>query len=246
MTDTLRRQAGGRFGAAAPGARPERFAPEPGPGAEGPPAPRRRLRPRTVIAAGAAIIVVAAAYAAGHFTAPGPPALRSLLVTSAPLAAGTPLTRADLSVVQVPADDQVPAGALAAAAASRVTRLVTRTALAPGTFLSDSLLASSGEMPGPGQALVGLALKPGQVPAGGLADGQSVLVVLLPTSSSGLPLAPVRLATTTVWDVQGATASQSEQATVIVPVRQAVRLAEYAAAGQVALVQTNAGDGGAS
>jgi hypothetical protein len=190
--------------------------------------------------------VAAAAYAAGYFTAPGAPASRSLLVTSVPLAAGTPLTRADLSVVQVGAGDPAPPGALSSAVADRVTGLVTRTALAQGTFLSESLLASSGETPGPGQALVGLALKPGQVPAGGLADGQSVLVVLLPTSSSGLPLAPVTLGTTTVWDVQGATASQSAQATVVVPVQQAVRLAEYAAQGQVALVQTSASEGGAS
>lgn len=245
MTDTQRRHGGGRFGAAAPGARLERFPLEPALGAEGGPA-TRRVTPRAVIAAGVAIIAAAAAYAAGYLTAPGAPASRSVLVTSVPLAAGTTLTRADLSVVQVQTGGRVPAGTLSSAVAGRVTGLVTRTALAQGTFLSESLLASSGEMPGPGQALVGLTLKPGQVPAGGLADGQSVLVVLLPTNSSGLPLAPVTLVTTTVWDVRGATASQSAQATVIVPVKQALRLAEYAAQGQVALVQTSASEGGAS
>lgn len=243
MTSTEHRRDSGRFGAAAPGARPEPPSLDPVFGAA--PATRRRFTWRRVLTAGAVLIAAGGGYAAGHFTAPTPPRSQSLLVTSVPLPAGARLTSADLSVVTVQTGDRPPPGALSAAMAGAVTGLVTSTAVPQGTFLSRSLLAGSGAVPGPGQALVGLALKPGQVPAGGLADGQQVLIVLLPVNSSGVPLAPVPLVRSTVWDDQQSGSLGTTQATVVVPAGQAVRLAGYAAQGQVALVQMAAAPGGA-
>jgi hypothetical protein len=243
MTTTDHRQRSGRFGAATPG---HRQAPPPMPtpthDAEGAPPGRRLSAKRRLLWAGVAAAIAAAGYLTGHFTAPGPAASRYLLVTSVPLPAGARLTRADLSTVAVAAADRIPAGALGTAAAASVTGLVTTVAVPQGTFLSRSLLAPSGAVPGPAQALVGLALKPGQLPAGGLTDGQQVLVIALPVSSSGTPLTPVQLATTTVWDEQGPDTSGTTQATVVVPASVAVRLAQYAAQGEVALVQTDQTD----
>jgi hypothetical protein len=236
MTSTEHRGDSGRFGAAAPGARLEPPSLDPVFGAA--PATRRLPTWRRMLVAAAVLIAAGGGYAAGHFTAPRPPGSRFLLVTSVPLPAGARLTSADLSVVTVRTGDRPPPGALGSALAGTVTGLVTRIAVPRGTFLSRSLLARSGAVPGPGQALVGLALKPGQVPAGGLADGQQVLIVLLPANSSGVPLEPVPLIRSSVWDESSSLGTT--QATVVVPADRAVRLAGYAAAGQVALVQTAA------
>lgn len=234
MTSTEHRGDSGRFGAAAPGARLEPAPPDPVFGAA--PAGRRLPAWRRMLVTAAVLVAAGGGYAAGHFTAPRPPGSRFLLVTSVPLPAGARLTRADLSVITVRTSDRPPAGALSSALAGTLTGLVTRTAVPRGTFLRRSLLAGSGAVPGPDQALVGLALKPGQVPAGGLADGQQVLIVLLPVNSSGVPLKPVPLVRSSVWDESSSLGTT--QATVVVPADQAVRLAGYAAAGQVALIQT--------
>jgi hypothetical protein len=116
---------------------------------------------------------------------------------------------------------------------------VTASALPQGTIVRQSLLTQSGALPGPGQALVGLDLKPGQVPAGGLTDGEQVLIVLLPQNSSGTPAWPHKLGTATVWDARST--SDSTTATVLVPEWDVSQLTQYAAQGQVALVQTGEG-----
>ncbi len=109
-----------------------------------------------------------------------------------------------------------------------------------GTFLSRSMLSPVGGVPDASQAIVGLALKPGQLPAGGLAVGQKVLVVLLPVNSQGVPLNPVSLINTTIWDLQPPDAGGNQEAAVIVPSSMASRLSGYAARGEVSLVATSA------
>lgn len=246
MTDITRSGGDGRFGAAAPGALPARPPLDPVLDARDAPAARRLITWRRMLAVGVAVILAAGAYVAGYYAAPGSPASRLLLVTSVPLAAGARLSASDLSVVRVETGVSAPAGALSSTAAASLTGLVTRTALPPGTFLTRSLLDNSGAVPASSQALVGLALKPGQVPADGLTAGQHVLVILLPVNSSGVPLKPVPLIRTTVWDEQGPDTSGTTHVTVVVPAKLAVRLAGYAAQSQVTLVQTGVSpDGGA-
>src|SRR6185312_2644635 len=109
-----------------------------------------------------------------------------------------------------------------------------------GTFLSRSLLTLRGALPDASQALVGLDLKVGEVPAGGLAVGQKVLVVLLPVSSQGVPLTPIPLINTTVWDLQPPGNGGDVEASVIVPTSVATKLASFAARSQVSLVATSA------
>ncbi|MGO9727975.1 MAG: hypothetical protein ACLPN6_21950 [Streptosporangiaceae bacterium] len=227
----------GRFGAATPGARPSP------PSLEAllaaPQAPRRRLTPRRILAAAGILVVAAGGYAAGHYTwTTPPPAVSQRVVTGAALPAGAQLTGADLRVVTVRPGGGVPAGTRSPAAAARLVGLVTRTAIPAGAFLERSLLAPSGAIPGPAQALVGLALKPGQLPAAGLAAGEQVLVIALPVSSAGTALSPVPFLTTTVWYLQGPDSSGNADATIIVPARLETVLAGYAARGEIALVAT--------
>lgn len=235
-----------RFGAAAPGAHPVPLAPAPVHRAGSAPPPRRLITKWRLLAAGVALLLAVGCYVAGYLTAPGAPQPRLLLVTTAQLPAGARLASGDLSLVRVAAGDDAPVGALSSTALASVIGLVTTTSLPRGTFLTRSVLANSGAVPGPAQALVGLALKPGQLPVGGLADGQPVLVVALPVNSSGVPLKAIPMGTTTIWDEEGPDTSGTTQVTVVVPATLAVRLAQFAAQGQVALVQTTAAAGGAS
>lgn len=234
MTDTQQ----GRFGAATPGARPAHPAGAPVI-TSGAPAPKARRRPRTWLIAGViALIVAAGLFVGGRVSAPGPVATRAILVTSTALPAGARLSAADLQAIQVTAGT-VAAGAISPSAEGSVVGLVTASALPPGTIVRQSLLTQSGALPGPGQALVGVDLKPGQVPAGGLTAGERVLVLLLPQTSSGTPGTPRQLGTATVWDAQST--SDSTTATVLVPETDVSQLTQYAAQGQVALVQTGEG-----
>jgi hypothetical protein len=238
----------GRFGTATPGLRPSPPSLEGLLTAQQPQPGRRRLTPRRIIALAAVLAVAAGGWALGRFafTGPPPPRLTQLTVTSVALPAGSRLSGADLRVVTVQPGAAVPPGALTPAAAGSMIGLVTRDDVPAGTFLTSSLVAPGSALPGPSQALVGLALKAGQLPAGGLAPGQQVLVVVTPVNSQGQPLSPQAVVTTAVWYLQPPDSSGTTLASVIVPSRLATRLAGYAAAGQVALVGTDHGGSGSA
>ncbi len=231
----------GRFGAATPGLPAERPSIDDLVAAQNRGSGRRRLvTPWRVTALVAAILLAGGAYALGRYVfAPTPPRTVNLLMTSVPLPAGARVGAADLRVVTVNGA-KVPAGLLSPSAASSVIGLVVRNAVPEGTFLARSMLSPVGGVPDASQAIVGLALKPGQLPAGGLAVGQKVLVVLLPVNSQGVPLNPISLINTTVWDLQPPDAGGDQEAAVIVPSSMASRLSSFAARGEVSLVATSA------
>ena len=231
----------GRFGAATPGARSERasigdLVAMPGQRAG---AGRRRLvTPWRLTALIAAVLVAAGSYALGRYvTAPKPAPTVSLAVTATALPAGARLSTSDLSVVTV-SRASAPSGAMTPAAAAGLIGLVTKNPVPARAFIEPGMLSGAGGMPDARHALVGLALKPGQLPAGGLAVGQQVEIVLLPVSAQGVPLNPVTLTNTTIWDLPAPDSSGDEEATVLVPSWMASRLASYAARGQVSLIAT--------
>jgi hypothetical protein len=241
MTSTERFEParGGRFGSATPGAKP------PPPTLESlltVPEPkgwlRRRRRAWIVLAIGL-VAVAAIGVVAGHYTWRTPPPKTSeLAVTTTALAAGTRLAAADLRVVTVSGTARPPAGAVRAARADGLIGLVTSRSVPAGAFLQRSWLTPSGALPGPGQAVVGLALKPGQLPAGGLVPGQQVLIVLLRASAQGSAVIPQPLAFTSVWSVSAPDTSGDVEASVLVAGRQAATLAAFAAQQDVVLVST--------
>jgi hypothetical protein len=235
-----RRPGDGRFGAATPGLRAGRTGI--GDLVTAPAGGRRRkiVTPWRVTALVSAVLVAGGSYALGRYViAPKPPPAVEIAVTAVALPAGARLTAADVRVVTVQAA-AVPKGYLSPAAAAGVLGEAARQALPAGAFLARSMLSPSGGLPGPSQALVGLDLKAGQLPAGGLAVGQRVLIVLLPVNAQGNPLTPVALISTTVWDISAADAAGDVEASVIVPSSMATGLAGYAARGQVSLVATAA------
>jgi hypothetical protein len=236
MTGTDERFRQGRFGAASPGVRAERPSLEDLLTAPQKPGGRRRWTIALAIAL-AAVLAGGGGYLVGRFTAPAQPSVLRLLVTSTALPAGARLTPADFSQVTVERGDRAPAGSLGPAAEPGLLGLAPRLAVPSGTFITRSLLTSASAVPGRTAALVGLALKPGQLPSAGLAAGEQVLIVLVPSAASAGSTA---LALTTVWDVQGSAASGMTLATVIVPTTIATRLAGYAARGEIALVATGA------
>jgi hypothetical protein len=236
MTGPDDRLRSGRFGAASPGLRPERQSLEDLLTSRQPP-PARRRRKAVVIACIVAVLAAGGGgYLAGRLTAPGPPALTRIIVTDTALPQGARLSAADLLVITVRSGTSAPAGSLGPAAESSLIGLATTTALPSETIVTRSLFAPAGSVPLAANALVGLALKPGQVPAGGLTPGEQVLIVLVPSSNA--PAFP--LTNTTVWNVQGSVAAGMVTATVIVPASIATRLAGYATRGEVALVVTSA------
>jgi hypothetical protein len=234
MTGTDERYQQSRFGAAAPGARPERPSLEDLLTAPDKPAGSRRWK----IVLGAVLVAVLAGgggYLGGRFTAPSQPKLVRLLVTDTTVPAGAKLTRADLQVVTVQPGVKAPSGSLGPASERRLVGLAPRVAVPTGTFVTHSLLTAARAVPRGSEALVGLALRAGQLPAAGLESGERVLVVIVPSSASSGSFALDR---TTVWDVRGSASSGATLATVMVPATIATQLAGYAARGEVALVAT--------
>jgi len=117
-----------------------------------------------------------------------------VLAVARPVAAGQVVQAADLRVVRAPSIGGV--SPLAASAESRVVGRPAAVSLVPGALLVQADLGS-GSLVGAGQAVVGVALKPGQLP-GVLRPGDRVLVVDTGSSqvsagglSSGSPAPPV-------------------------------------------------------
>ncbi len=236
MTGPDDRLRSGRFGAASPGLRPERQSLEDLLTARQPP-PARRRRKALVLACIVAVLAAGGGgYLIGRLTVPNPPALTQILITDTALPQGARISAADLLVITVRRGISAPPGSLGPTAEPSLLGQATTTALPSETIVTRSLLAPAASVPLVANALVGLALKPGQMPAGGLTAGEQVLIVFVPSSNA--PASP--LVSSTVWDVQGSAAAGLVTATVIVPAAIATRLAGYAARGEVALVVTAA------
>lgn len=229
---------GGRFGAATPGARPERARIDDlvAMGGSRPAATRRRrvVTPWRMVALIAAIIVAGGTYALGRYViAPKPSQVVHLAVTTRQLQMGTKLTPSALGMVTV-RRSSVPAGALSVPVAKHLLGKFAIQPIPVGTFLTRQYFADIGKPPDSQKALVGLALKPGQMPVDGLAVGQQVEVMLIPDSAQGGRA--IALHGATIWALLPPDSSGGEQVTVLVRRNQASVLANYAAHGQVSLV----------
>jgi hypothetical protein len=127
-------------------------------------------RPWLLVGGLLAVVVCAGVFALVYV---GADARVPVLSTTRPLAAGQSVTAEDLRVVRIVPDPQ-----LAPLAASDTSQVVGRSVALPvpaGTLLTESHLGPVG-WPPVGQAVAGLPVKPGRLPAG-LAAGSPVLVV---------------------------------------------------------------------
>ncbi len=209
-------------------------------------APQRRRRTTQVAASLLLVAVCSALFAVAYSSAAHK---ESVLALTAPVDQGTPILGSDLKAVGAALAPGI--SAIPSADASQVINRRATVALEPGSLLVSADIAS-GAAPPEGDALVGLALKAGQLPAAGVSAGELVDVVL--TGAAGAPdtatassqpdpsaLNPgtVLAASVPVEAVEAASAA-SETDTVNVSVLVAVAIAPLVAnasvAGQVALI----------
>jgi len=100
----------------------------------------------------------------------------SVLTVARRVPVGQAVTAADLSTAEISGTGLT---AVAAADRSRVVGLTAAVDLLPGTLLTDGMLTRE-PVPGRGQAVVGLSLKPGLLPEAELRAGTLVMLVRLP------------------------------------------------------------------
>jgi hypothetical protein len=126
-------------------------------------------------AAGAALVALGGLAAAGLVAQAGDRV--DVLAVARTVPVGQTIAAADVTVARVPADP-----ALAPVPAAQRDRVVGRVAavdLRPGTLLTAGEVTDTA-VPGAGEQLVGVAARPGQLPARGLRPGDQVLAVPVP------------------------------------------------------------------
>lgn len=165
----------------------------------------------------------------------------SVIVTARAVPAGQVIERADLTTAQLAADS-IPA--FAGAHMSEVVGKTTTVGLVTGEIVSPAMLSTGSGLPA-GSAVVGVAVKPGQLPASGLTPGDAVMVVLLsPASAAGATTggggggaASVLADHAPVVDAATLPAGAGDVVSVQVPRADAAALAAASSAGLVALVK---------
>lgn len=183
------------------------------------------------------LVVGLAAVGGWLYTTAGKKAAVVVVVRDIPV--GRPISRFDLSTVEV-------AGEVTAIAGTHLDTAVGQRAaveLLPGTLLQRAMLAS-GSVLDAGQAKVGIAVKGGQLPADGLTPGDVVQVLRLPsqqeqtTTGAAAPPTPLVLAKATVFSAKVDPAQAGGYlVTVTVPADQSAAVAAASGAGLAALVQ---------
>lgn len=146
--------------------------------------------------------------------------------------AGQVIGRSDLTTVTV-------SGPVVAFGANRLPGLVGQRAavpLLPDMFLQRSMVTTGDTLPA-GMAQVGVAVRSGQIPADGLAPGDLVQVVKLP-SKDGIGAAQVLVARAPVFSSRpDPSTSGGTLVTVIVPTAASMQVAAASSAGQIALIR---------
>jgi hypothetical protein len=202
-------------------------------------APVRRQRRPALVLVGLLLILVGAAVTAQLFLQVG--GRTAVLAVARPVTAGHPITGQDLTEVRISVDPAL--RAVPASERSRVVGQVATVDLLPRSLLTREALATA-SVPGAGQAIVGVALKAGQMPSA-LKAGDHVMLVLTPPAGSGGTAAPagpagregrVLVEDAEVFDLRQAETDQATVASVVVARGEAADVARAQATGQVSLV----------
>jgi hypothetical protein len=198
-------------------------------------APSRQRRPGLVVAG--ALLTVACGFA-GAVAYLHAGSRTEVLALAQPVAQGQSITASDLQAASISASSP-----LRPIPASDEAQIIGRRATVPlvaGSLLTQAELSAGPSIPS-GQAVVGVALKAGQLPAAGLQPGDPVMVVLTPPS--GASIQPGAAANSVLVPNALVTANQPPPAnssyvtlvSVQVPANLAASLTSAAAAGQVSL-----------
>ena len=200
------------------------------PSAPPPPAPRRRRRP-ALLGLGMAMVAVGALLAV--WLAAGTGETVPVLAVAGEVMLGEVITDADLTVVRVAPDP-----ALRPVPAERRERVVGRRAatdLVPGALLTGGQVTDA-TAPAAGFALVGVAVKPTQMPDQPLRPGDRLLVVSTPPVDGDVSTDPPSVLEATVVRVGALDDTGLRVVDVTVPDADASDLAARAATGRIALV----------
>ena len=194
----------------------------------------RRRRPGLI---GLAVLVVIGGGLTGARLYQGAGAKTAVVVAARDVAAGHRLDRADLETISI-------AGPVKAIAADRLESLVGQTAAVPivnGTVLNRAMLSDE-PAADRNHAMVGLALKPGQLPADGLASGDTVQLVIVPpvNAAAAATSAPPRVIVNEarVYAIRADdTAAGTTVVTLVIGLADAPAVAAAGSAGQVVLIK---------
>jgi hypothetical protein len=149
-----------------------------------PTAPRER---KPVLAALAVLLILGGALGAGYLVTKSSKQVQAIEITRQ-IGAGQRIPLAAMQQVPVPAGTQV--GYVAWAYASQVTRYYAAVTIPPGTLLNKSMVATTNRSTA-GRAIIGLALKDGQLPRGLQAgDHVDIFFVQNSTQVNGCPGSP--------------------------------------------------------
>jgi hypothetical protein len=168
----------------------------------------------------------------------------AVLVVARPVKAGTAIRDADLGEARISNDPSI--HTVAAGDRARVVGRVTAVNLIPGTLLSPGQLAT-GPRVDPGSAVVGLALKAGQFPAGlRPVDNVTLVRTTAPsdTSPSSATNGSVLADRAQIFSVDQAADGQTTIVSVIVPSALAPTVASASARAEISVVLLG-GAGGA-
>lgn len=171
----------------------------------------------------------------------------AVLALERPVPVGATITAGDLTVAHVAADPAL--SPVRAGDESSVVGRVAAVGLPAGSLLTRSDISASG-VPAAGQQLVGVAVKPGQLPARALAAGSRVLIVETPggftgsdsgsTQASGALVSPVPAS---VVDVSAPETDGTVVIDLLVGSALGPRVAGIASTGHVALIEQPVGGG---
>ena len=199
----------------------------------------RRRRPGLI---GLAVLVVAGGGVAGARLYQTAGAKTPVVIAVRDVPAGHRLDRADLATTSL-------AGPVTAIAAANLDSLVGQTAavhLVPGQLLNRAMLTDQPAIDRD-HALVGLSLRPGQLPGDGLEPGDAVRLVLLPAPNAapnpgppptGAVTAPVLVEAARVYAIRPDDAAADVMVvTLVVGVPDAPGVAAAGSAGQVGLIK---------
>jgi hypothetical protein len=149
-----------------------------------PTAPRER---KPVLAALAVLLILGGALGAGYLVTKSSKQVQAIEITRQ-IGAGQRIPLSAMQQVPVPAGTQV--GYVAWVYASQVTRYYAAVTIPPGTLLNKSMVATTNRSTA-GRAIIGLALKDGQLPRGLQADDHvDIFFVQNSTQVNGCPGTP--------------------------------------------------------
>lgn len=199
--------------------------------------PARRRRP-ALLALGVALAAAGGLLAATLTMQAGDRV--PVLAVARTIEVGSVVTANDLTEARIPADpnlDPIPAQQI-----DSVVGKLAAVPLRPGTLLTRTELTATAA-PAAGRQLLGVLLKPGQLPARPLTPGQPVLIVATPGQqpATGSDRPEAQAIPATVVDVGGVTQDGSVTVDVSVDAALGPVLARQAAGGNVAVIVVPAG-----